>query len=245
MKSSILVFTVAVISIAAGFSGGFLFTSIDHNFSGTSVPVISSFNLSSSTIENGSFAFDFFYFNASALGAANFQVVLENGSGSFTLASGSFYGSINYTDMSLGSDIVLGSLAVGTYNIVLEIFSGSSLSTNQTTLTVIPSVSATISGPQSVNDSSSPQKVTFYSHIKDGRGPYAYHWNVDYSPYYFGDIQNYTSGSNTSGTFQVVFFTNPIYWYSSGYNATYVVTLNVVDALGLSTSVEFTINVTD
>lgn len=256
MKTKELLALVVVISVLGGFVGGALISPFGSFVEGNwnispSAPSISHLQLLEPTIEYG--AIDSFAFNATAPGAADFQVTVQNESTNFTIASGTFHDSIAYTDLSWGNIFLFGILSNGTYNVTLTVFTKHDLIQNQTVLTVLPDVAASISGPKNVNDSNKAQTVTFQSHVTGGKGPYKYYWNIsgdfDYTP----DLQNFTCGSNNTPTFSVNFFLNPAQWYDySDYNTTYYVTLTVVDSLGYSTdgmfpysfSPEYTVNVT-
>lgn len=238
MKNSILIVTVVVVSIIAGFSGGFVSGLVFHQTRGSTQLSISNFVLSDPTIENGSLNFETVLFNATSTGTANFQISVSNGTFHIALTSGSFFDSMNYVDSSLGNVFLLGSLSPGIYNLSLQVFSGSSTVSSYRTLTVIPGINAAITGPSNVNDSSSPQTVTFHSRVAGGIGPYQYYWNMS-SDYYYGNVQNYTSGNNESSSFTVTFFTNTVTLYSFGYNNSYLLTLTVVDSMGYSYSIPY------
>lgn len=236
MKNSTLVLTVVIISLIAGFSGGFASGFTYHTSPVTSHVNVEAFRLSDPTIENGSFNFETVLFNATSSGSANFQISVSNGTYVLTLTSGSFYDSINYTDLSLGNGFLLGGLTPGSYNVSLRVFSGNAVVLSNRTLTIVPKVQATITGPHSVNDTSSPQVVTFHSVVTGGKGPYVYYWNVS-NDYYYGNVQNYTFSGNESSVFTVTFYTNPASSFSYGYDGSFYITLTVVDSLGYSYSV--------
>lgn len=238
MKNSVLIVIVVVVSVVAGFTGGYISGSVSHASATLPKPMISSFSLSNSTIENSSLAFDTVSFNASYHGSADFQITVSNGTFHDTVTSGSFYKSINYTDLSLGEGLLLGGLNPGTYNVSLSVFSGNLVNASYKTLTVVPLVTATVTGPQSVNDSASAQKVVFQAHIIGGKGPYKYFWNIS-NDYYFGNVQNYTFSNNESSSFTVTFFTNPINSGSYGFDNSYFVTLTVEDSLRYSYSAQY------
>ena len=236
MKNAILVSIVVIISLAAGFSGGFASGIFYHQNQVSPHTAISEFALLAPIIENGSF--DGATFNATSSGPANFQIGVSNSTFHLTLASGSFYKSINYTDLSLGSGFLLGGLKPGTYNISLQVFSGNSLASGYKTLTILPKVHATITGPHNVNDTSSAQDVTFHASIIGGKSPYKYYWNIS-NDYYYGNVQNYTYANNESSSFSVTYFANPIISNSYGFDASYFITLTVVDSLGYSYSISY------
>ncbi len=52
-------------------------------------------------------------------------------------------------------------------------------------------------------------------------------------------MQNYTYANNESSTFSVTYFTNPINSYSYGLDASYFITLTVLDSLGYSYSISY------
>ena len=238
MKNSTLVLTVVIISLIAGFSGGFASGFTYHTIQTSSKVDISNFTLSHTVIENSSFTPVGISFRSTSSGSANFLISVSNSTNNFTLRSGSFYRSINYTDHSYGDLVTLDGLSVGTYNITLLVFSGTHETSSDRVLTVIPRIQATITGPHSVNDTSSTQVVTFHSYITGGKGPYRYFWNIS-NDYYFGNVQNYSFSNNESSSFTVTFFTNPINSGSYGFDNSYFVTLTVEDSLGYSYSVPY------
>ncbi|MCL5782517.1 MAG: hypothetical protein M1476_01235 [Candidatus Thermoplasmatota archaeon] len=162
-----------------------------------------------------------------------------------TVSSGSFFGSLNYTDISLGSFLFFSSLHPGNYTIVARVFSGGVSASSDQNLQVIPHVKATISGPSNINDSLGSQSVTYFASVAGGEGTYSYSWTI--TSYSFTNIQSYSEGSNTSSSFSATFYKNSINSFSYGENATYYISLSVTDSLGYSYSIPYpgyTVNVT-
>lgn len=239
MKVSVLIVVSLVLALGAGFGGGFAAVAIHDSFSSAitgQVPTIDDFSLIRSTIESGQFVSDSFYLNASESGTpyqAGFQVVLINGTHVFTLASGSFFGSLNYTPVSLAAVFFYGDLGPGNYTLVATVMHGNLGNSADAHLEVLPSISVDISGPHEVNDSSGPAAVTYSASVTGGMGPYSYDWSIMYvnGP----NPQNYVIGQAHGSTFDVTFSVNTSNSYY-GTNQTFVIGLTVTDSLGYSFS---------
>ena len=237
MKGSVLVVVSLVLAVGAGFGGGFAAVMV-HDSSGNvatiQVPTISNFKLMRPVIENGSgfYGVDFFILNATESGVpyeAAFQVVLMGFRGNLTLASGSFFGSLNFEPMSLSSELMYTSLLPGNYSLVATVMHGNVRSSENASLEVIPHLNATVSGPHTVNDSSGPVTVTYSAAVTGGQGPYSYNWSVA-SVFGLGP-QNYVVGPQHGSSFNVTFSVNKTNAYY-GTNQTFLVGLAVTDSLG-------------
>ena len=241
MKGPVLIVVALVLAVGAGFGGGFAAASIHSSPSvaaGGEVPTITNFKLLRPVIENGSGlnGFDTFILNASESGTpydAGYQIVLIGFEGNLTLASGSFFGALNYMPLSFIGDYILGSLPVGNYSLVATVMHGGLSSSKDASLEILPSVSATVFGPHNVNDSSGPASVTYSASVSGGRGPYSYNWSITYI--YGPGPQNYAAGPEHGSSFNVTFSINSSNAYY-GTNQTFVVGLTVTDSLGYSFS---------
>jgi hypothetical protein len=239
MKGSVLVVVALVLAVGAGFGGGFAAASIHGASSIASsgqVPAITNFMILRPVIENGSgfSGFDTFVLNATEGGTpyqAGFQVNLIEHGYAITLSSGSFYGSLNYTPISFLKDFILGGLVPGNYTLVATVMHGDLSNSMDASLEVLPSVSATISGPHNVNDSSGPVTVTYSASVSGGRGPYSFNWSI--MPIFGPGPQNYVLGAEHGSSFNVKFSVNSSNAYY-GTNQTFVISLVVTDSLGYS-----------
>lgn len=241
MKGSVLVVVSLVLAVGAGFGGGFAAATF-HDSSGSAVnsqvPAISSFKILRPVIENGSGfeGHDLFTLNASESGTpyeAGYQVVLVGYEGGLTLASGSFFGDLNFESISLLGVLIIESLPVGNYTLVAMVMHGDLSNSRDASLEVLPSVSATISGPHNVNDSSGAVTATYHASVTGGSSPYSYTWSITYinGP----NPQNYALGSVHGSSFNVKFSVNTSNDYY-GTNQTFVIGLTVTDSLGYSFS---------
>ena len=239
MRGSVLIAVSVVLALSAGFGGGFAAVAIHDSSSGAStnlVPVITVFKLLGPVMENG--GPNSFYLNASESGVpyqAGFQVVMFEDGKTVTLASGSFFGSLNYTPISLSAIFMYGSLTPGNYSLVATVMHGDLSNSRDVNLDVIPHVSATVSGPQEINDSSGPSSTAYYAHVTGGKGSYSYSWSI------FNDSfsQDATFVSNTSESFPVTFYYNQTEANFFGYNGTMYIQLTVTDSLGYQFSLAY------
>ena len=250
MKGRVLIVVALVLAVGAGFGGGFAAASIHSSPSVAAageVPTITSFKLLRPVIENGSGlqGADTYYLNAtegSVPYQAGFQVILSASPGNpfnlgsaFTLASGSFWGVLNYTSLSFKVPLVFESLPPGNYNLIAVIMHDSVAEYDQINLTVLPHVSATISGPHNVNDSSGPSSTEYFAHVNGGEGPYSYSWSITNDSY----SQEASSVSSTSSSFPVTFYYNQSDASFFGYNGTMYIQLTVADSLGYQYSLAY------
>jgi hypothetical protein len=241
MKGSVLFVVGVVVAFVAGFGGGYVADSLHP--SGLSyqapsqVPTITNFKLARPIIENGSTPLgDTFSLNATESGIpydAAFQVVLIGDGSSHLFASGSFYGSLNYSPVSLLKILYFGDLSPGNYSLVATVMHGGLSRSKETNLVVIPHVTASISGPSLVNDSKGPVKVRYEASVSGGLRPYTYSWSIlaIYSP----GPQNYAMGSTHGSAVNITFSINSSNVYY-GTNQTFVIGLTVIDSLGYSFS---------
>lgn len=239
MKGSVIFVVSIVLAVGAGFGGGFAAASLhSSSVNVTSVPTINDFKLLRSVIEKGGDSGNSFYLNASEGRTpyqAGFQVILFNGSHGFTLASGSFFGSLNFTPLSLIEILIFSSLSPGNYTLVATVMHGDMSSSTDASLKVLPHVSATISGPNEVNDSKGPVSEVYYAHLKGGVGPYYYTWSIFNESY----TQEAKLGSNTSSSLQITFFKNEEEGnFYGNYNGTMYIQLTITDSLGYQFSLD-------
>ena len=243
MKGPVLIVVALVLAVGAGFGGGFAAASIHSSPSvaaGGEVPTITNFKLLRPVIENGSGlqGADTYYLNAtegSAPYQAGFQVDLMEHNSAITLSSGSFYGSLNYTPISFLKVFVLSGLAPGNYTLVATVMHGSLSDSTDASLTVLPHVSVTVSGPHNVNDSSGPSSTEYFAHVSGGEGPYSYSWSITNDSY----SQEASFVSNTSSSFPVTFYYNQSDASFFGYNGTMYIQRTVADSLGYQYSLAY------
>ena len=240
MRSSVLLIVTIVIASGAGFGGGFVAASLHDssgNITSNQVPIITSFNVLRPVIEHNSslYGTDGFFLNATETGTpyeAGFQVTLVGYRGNLTLDSGSFFGSINYVPLSFIGNFLFSSLPVGNYSLVASVMHGSLQVTRNASIEVLPHVSASISGPKNVNDSSGPVSVAYSASVSGGRGPYTYDWSI--SPPTCG-AQNASLVSISGSTVNVRFELNGTYAsFYGNYNGSFGLSLTVTDSLGFS-----------
>lgn len=236
MKGSVLIIVSFVIAVGAGFGGGFAAATLHDssvNVATGQVPTITNFKLMRPVIENGSgfYGADYFVLNATEHGVpyqAAFQVVLMGFRGNLTLASGSFFGPLNFEPLSVSNELIYTDLLPGNYSLVATVMHGDSQASMNTSLQVIPDLATTISGAHNVNDSSGPASVTYSASVRGGRGPYAYNWSITYI--YGPNPQNYVTGPEHGSSFNVAFSVNSSNAYY-GTNQTFFIGLTVTDSL--------------
>ena len=239
MRSSVFLIVTIVIASGAGFGGGFVAASLHDSseiIASNQVPIITSFKVLRPVIEhNASLEADGFFLNATETGTpyeAGFQVTLVGYRGNLTLDSGSFFGSINYVPLSFIGNFLFSSLPVGNYSLVASVMHGSLQVTRNASIEVLPHVSASISGPKNVNDSSGPVSVAYSASVSGGRGPYTYDWSI--SPPTCG-AQNASLVSISGSTVNVRFELNQTYAsFYGNYNGSFGLSLTVTDSLGFS-----------
>ncbi len=237
MKGPVLIVVALVLAVGAGFGGGFAAATLHDssvNVATGQVPTITNFKLMRPVIENGSGfqGADYFVLNATEHGVpykAAFQVVLMGFRGNLTLASGSFFGSLNFEPLSVSNELIYTDLPPGNYSLVATVMHGDSRASMDTSLQVIPELSAAIYGSHDVNDSSGPASVTYSASVSGGRGPYSYNWSITYV--YGPNPQNYAAGPEHGSSFSVTFSINSSNAYY-GTNQTFLIGLTVTDSLG-------------
>ncbi len=240
MKPLALIISVIIIGAGSGIAGsvGYVALSSYVNHSGT--VNIDNFTISQDLIEQSAFSPVTFNLLATSSGDGGYQVYLENSTLNLTISSGSFYKVLNYTDVSLGSMLLFGSLNPGTYTIGASVFLGNDMVVHDRRLTVLAPVNiSAIGGPTNVSDKNGAVTVSYtFTNITGGQEPFYYNWTVTTN--YYGNIQNYSeTDSNHSGIFTLLFYKNPVNSFSFGENATYYISLTVTDSLGYSDSVPY------
>ncbi|MCL4327465.1 MAG: hypothetical protein M1149_04065 [Candidatus Thermoplasmatota archaeon] len=239
MKISVFFVAFLISAAGIGFGVGFTVASLRSSYEiGNHIPTIDNFTLVRPVIENesGPASFDTFILNASEIGSpyeAGFQVFLTGPGVSITLASGSFYGYLNYTPVSFSADFVFASLAPNEYSIVAVVMHGSLSNSKRLVLDVLPSVSVSVSGPKNVSDSLGSVLIHYNALVNGGVGPYAYKWGITYL--YYPNPQNFSIGHPNASSFNVTFSVNTSSSYY-GTNQTFVISLMVTDSLGYSSS---------
>lgn len=249
MKPFALILAVIVIGAASGVAGSIGYAELEtHGFSLTPGSVlIDNFSLSSNVIEQSLLSGATFNIQATSTGQAGYQVYLTNGTLNLTISSGSFYKTLNYTDLSLGSLFLLGSLTPGGYGIVASVFEGDNIAYRTTHLSVVSPVNiSSISGPTNVSDAGGVMSVSYTANVTGGVQPFYYNWSI--ISYYSGNIQNYSETDSVhSAVFTLLFYQNPSNGSSYGPTATYYINLKVTDSLGFTYTTAypgFEVNVT-
>lgn len=243
MKGSVIAAVLIVVSLVAGFGGGYIAGAL-HLGKSAQVPTITSFKLSINTTEKGSLDPVLYYLNATEAGSpyeAGYQVVLTEGGEEVTLASGSFYGSLSYVSFSLVEELVLSSLPPQTYTLTASVFHESLSNVKSVSLRVIPPLNATISGPVNVDDSSGPASVVYSAQLTGGMSPYRYCWSIMNNT--FTQQAKFTQVNDSS--FPVTFYLNQGDAQLYGqYNGTMLIEFSASDFLGASVLMYLNVNLT-